>query len=157
MDLAVEALNHEATDFINKPISRSALTAALHRAEERLNAAMSQVPVAELLKEDGIQVIDILGNVNAKAEEQLMAVYGGAGEGTRILLNFRENTAINGAGIAVLIGLLTESKKKNQTVAIAGISENLQEIFRMVGITRFAGVFAGRAEAKGSLARPAGA
>jgi FixJ family two-component response regulator len=35
----IEALNHEATDFINKPIHRSALDAALHRAEERIKSA----------------------------------------------------------------------------------------------------------------------
>jgi YesN/AraC family two-component response regulator len=35
MDLAIQALQLEASDFINKPISKQGLTVALRRAEER--------------------------------------------------------------------------------------------------------------------------
>lgn len=153
MDLAVEALNHDATDFINKPISRSALDAALHRAKERLNAGKSLVSVAQYRLEGNIRVIKILGNINAGAEESLMTAYGQAGDldSVKILLSFNENTSINGAGIAVLIQLLAQSKKKQQKVAISGISENFQEIFKMVGITRFAKVFTNKSEATAYL------
>ncbi len=114
MDLAVEALNHEATDFINKPINRSALDAALHRAEERLRAADTLSIFAEYRQEGNIQVIDIRGNVNAGSEKELMAAYSNtdAMAEANILLNFNENATINGAGIAVLIQLLSASKKK---------------------------------------------
>lgn len=150
MDLAVDALNHEATDFINKPISRSALDAALHRAQERLNLTKTSVQIAQYHREGDIGIIKILGNINAAAEEQLMAAYGQAGDekSVPVLLSFNENTSINGAGIAVLIQLLSKSKKKHQKVAISGISENFQEIFKMVGITRFAGVFTDEADAR---------
>ena len=154
MDLAVEALNHEATDFIKKPISRSALDAALHRAKERLNAGKPHVSVAEYRQEDDLRVIHILGNINAGAEDALMAAYAQAGseDSVQLLLSFNENTSINGAGIAVLIQLLAQSKKKKQKVAISGISENFHEIFRMVGITRFAMVFTDKADARAYLA-----
>ncbi|MFH1156931.1 MAG: response regulator [Pseudomonadota bacterium] len=153
MDLAVEALNHEATDFINKPISRSALAAALRRAEERLGAARGPVSIAGCRLEDGICIIEILGNINAGAEQELMSVYGKAGaeESIPVLLDFKENSAINGAGIAVLIQLLSDSRKRNQTAAISGMSENFQAIFRMVGITRFAEVFTAKEEAMAYL------
>ncbi|WP_300460444.1 response regulator [Desulfobacula sp.] len=153
MDLAVEALNHEATDFINKPISRTALDAALHRAQERLNITRSLVSVAQYEQEDTLQIIKILGNINAGAEASLMAAYGKAcaGNSTRLLLSFDENTSINGAGIAVLIQLLSASKKQQHKVAISGISENFQEIFKMVGITRFASVFIDKADAEAYL------
>lgn len=153
MDLAVEALNHEATDFINKPISRSALDAALHRAHERLNSGKTLHSVAEYRREDNIRIIKIIGNIDAGAEEPLMAAYGqvGAEDSVNILLSFNENTSINGAGIAVLIQLLAQSKKKQQKVAISGISESFQEIFKMVGITRFAKVFTVKADAKAYL------
>ncbi|MCD4721659.1 MAG: response regulator [Desulfobacula sp.] len=153
MDLAVEALNHEATDFINKPISRSALDAALRRAQERLNITKTLVSVAEYRQEDNIHVIKILGNVNARAEKQLMAAYEQAcdEDAINILLSFNENTSINGAGIAVLVQLLSQSKKKQQKVVVSGISENFQEIFKMVGITRFAKVFADKEDAKAYL------
>lgn len=154
MDLAVDALNHEATDFINKPISRSALDAALHRAKERLNLAKKTVPLAQYHREGDIRIIKIMGNINSGAEAQLMAAYdqAGAEDSIPILLSFNENTSINGAGIAVLIQLLSKSKKKHQKVAISGISENFQEIFKMVGITRFAEVFTDKADATAYLA-----
>ncbi|CCK81096.1 response regulator [Desulfobacula toluolica] len=154
MDLAVDALNHEATDFINKPISRSALDAALHRAKERLSLIKTIVPLAQYHMEGNIRIIKIMGNINAAAEAQLMAAYdqAGAEDSAHIMLSFNENTSINGAGIAVLIQLLSKSKKKNQKVAVSGISENFQEIFKMVGITRFAKVFTSKADATSYLA-----
>lgn len=153
MDLAVEALNHKATDFINKPISRSALDAALHRAKERLNLIRPIVSVAESRQEDDIHILEISGSVNSGAEESLMAAYeqSGAEDSSHILLNFNKNTSINGAGIALLIQLLAQGKKKQQKIAISGISENFQEIFKMVGITRFAKVFTDKADAKAYL------
>lgn len=153
MDLAVEALNHEATDFINKPISRSALDAALHRAQERLNVTKKIGSVAEFQTEGNLRMIKIRGNINAGAKDPLMAAYARACEqdATRILLSFNENTSINGAGIAILIQLLSKSKKKQQRIAISGISENFQEIFKMVGVTRFAEVFTRKEEAKAYL------
>ncbi|MCP4689820.1 MAG: response regulator [Desulfobacterales bacterium] len=153
MELAVEALNHEATDFINKPISRTALDAALHRAEERLNDAEAPPVPAEHRREDDLQVIEIRGAINAGAEEALMAAYKRAlaGDSAEILLNFNKNASINGAGIAILIQLLSDSKKESRKVAIAGISENFKQIFEMVGVTRFARVFTTREEAKTHL------
>ncbi|WP_449243455.1 response regulator, partial [Desulfovibrio sp.] len=39
MDLAIEALNLDATDFINKPVHRHALEQALQRAQARIALA----------------------------------------------------------------------------------------------------------------------
>ena len=36
MDLAIEALKLEASDFITKPINTEALSVALHRAKEKI-------------------------------------------------------------------------------------------------------------------------
>jgi DNA-binding NtrC family response regulator len=46
MDHVVRALNLEATDFINKPIGRSALDAALKRAEAHLAPCVDSVAQA---------------------------------------------------------------------------------------------------------------
>jgi len=153
MDLAVEALNHEATDFINKPISRTALDAALHRAEKRLNRTQEDIAVAAARQEDDLMVIDILGNINAASEKELMSIFNlsGAEEKTGILLRFHENTAINGAGIAVLIQLLAESKKQGKKIAVAGITENFKQIFDMVGISHLAPLFSTDEEARDYL------
>ncbi len=153
MDLAVEALNHEATDFINKPISRTALDAALHRAQKRLHRSQEDIAVAAARQEDDLMVIDILGNINASSEKELMSIFNlsGAAEKTGILLRLHENTAINGAGIAVLIQLLAESKKQGKKVAVAGITENFIQIFDMVGISHLARLFSTDEEARAYL------
>jgi anti-anti-sigma factor len=153
MDLAVKALNHEATDFINKPIHRTALDAALHRAEERLKSAVKEATVTRRRKENEIQVIDIQGNINAASEQELMDTCTDSemGQGAKILLRFHENTAINGAGLGVLIQLLTAAGKAGRKVAITGISENLAQIFDMVGITQLAAFFGTDTEAKAFL------
>jgi anti-anti-sigma factor len=153
MDLAVEALNHEATDFINKPISRTALDAALQRAEKRLNSAKEDNAVAATRQENDLQIIDIMGNINATSEKELISIftYGGAEQKTRILLRFHDNTAINGAGIAVLIQLLAECKKQEKRVALAGITANFKQIFDMVGISHLAPIFSTDDEARAYL------
>ena len=90
---------------------------------------------------------------NALSEHALMAAYtaANAAEKTKILLRFDHNTTINGAGLGLLIQLLSECRKKGQTVAITGISENFAHIFEMVGITQLAAVVADEREAKACL------
>lgn len=153
MDLAVEALNHEATDFINKPIHRTALEAALNRAEERIKSSATNLIINDETQENDIGIIDIRGKVNAASEKELLAAYAKVStlEKTKILLRFHENTSINGAGIGVLIQLLSESKAKQQKVAISGITENFEQIFDMVGITRLANIYTDDQEAKAFL------
>lgn len=143
MDLAVEALNHEATDFINKPIHRSALDAALNRAEERIKSSKTGATITGNVQENDIRIIEIKGNVNAASERELLAAYTkvDTAEKAKILLRFHDNTSINGAGIGVLIQLLSESNKKRHKVAITGIAENFKQIFDMVGITQLANIF----------------
>ncbi len=143
MDLAVQALNLGATDFINKPIHRTALESALGRAEERIKVANTQENRISWESKDNIIIIDIKGNITSASESMLSDAFTNASEqgSINILLNFDEIASMNGTGIALLIKLLSESKKKNQVVAITGISENFKQIFDMVGITRFVKIF----------------
>ncbi|MFO7715640.1 response regulator [Desulfosarcina sp.] len=154
MDLAVQALNHEATDFINKPIHRSALDAALQRAEVRIQSVRTEAAVIDSLEVDDIRIIEIKGNIKASSERELTAAFTNAAGNARILLRFHDSTAINGAGIGVLIQLLAERQNRQGKVAISGISENLARIFDMVGITRLAKIFALDREAQTYLQGP---
>lgn len=149
MDLAVQALNLEATDFINKPIQRTAFDSALRRAEERLRLKKNQENQISLRMADNITIMDINGNLTSQSEKTLTASYEKASEQGpgKILMHFDENASINGAGIAVLIQLLSESKKREQVVAITGLSENFKKIFDMVGITSLAKIYDNEEEA----------
>lgn len=143
MDLAVQALNNDATDFINKPIHRTALESALARAEERLKIAGNRENQVTTSQMENVSVLNIRGNITSASEQALMEAYKKVSETgpAAILLHFDEASSINGAGIAVLIQMLTESKKKKYRAGITGISENFKDIFNMVGITRFAGIY----------------
>ena len=155
MDLAAKALNLNATDFINKPIQKSDLDSALRRAEERLKLAKGQVNEISLQTLNDVYVMDIVGNVTSLSEQSLVDTYEKASErgATKILMRFDEYASINGAGLAILIQLLSESKRRNQIVTITGLSENFKRIFEMVGITEFAKVFDDEKDAVKSFAQ----
>lgn len=143
MDLAIEAFNLNASDFINKPIQKNALDSALRRAEERLKLTRTYAHHISCRQVDGITILDIRENLTSLSEQALIEAFKHAsaqGSG-KLLLHFDKHSSINGAGIAVLIHLLSESHKRNQVVAIAGLSEYFQKILKMVGITRFARIF----------------
>lgn len=159
IDLALKALNLNATDFIDKPIRQEALESALRRAEERLDLSRSKEDEVSIRKVGDIAVIDIRGNVTSRSEPYLIRAYkeASAGGSGRIVLNFDQSASINGAGIAVLTQLLLDSEKKGQPVAISGPSDNFTKVFEIVGITRFVNLYGSEAEAVAALNQaPAG-
>lgn len=140
MEIAIQALNLNATDFINKPIQKADLDNALKRARERLQLVQDKEDEVCVVEQGGVTVVRIKGGVTSRSEPVLVSAYEKAAQGGRIVMHFDENSSINGAGIAVLIQLLSESERRGMAVAIAGLSENFRRVFDMVGITRFAAI-----------------
>lgn len=138
MDLAIRALNLDATDFINKPVQRQALSQALRRAEERIRVARAKAE--EMNVEDGEEaaVLHIRGSLTARSEPFLARAMARAAELDRpfILLQFEESASTNGAGIALLKRLLGEARDEGRRVRISGLSDNFRKVFDLVGITR---------------------
>ncbi len=138
MDLAIQALNLDATDFINKPIQRHLLEQAIRRAQERRRLAGEQGWQMALQPTEQAAVIVIQGNITAKAESRFQALYQEAValNKSRIVLHFHENASINGAGIAVLTQLLLDSQKQGRPIVVAELSENLKKVFEIVGLSK---------------------
>jgi anti-anti-sigma factor len=93
---------------------------------------------------DGVSIIDLMGDVTTFAEEKINTAYREVTEeGSRyVLLNFRQNDYINSAGIAILIGIVTEVNRNNQQkLAFSGLSQHFQKIFRMVGLAQYAEIY----------------
>jgi anti-anti-sigma factor len=155
IDLAVEALNFNAADFINKPIQKSALDSALKRAQERLNAWDRPGNEVILRTVEDISIMAVDGNVTSESEAFLQGAYDEAIEkgASKIVLLFNENSTVNGDGIAVLLRLLSKTKRRDQRVAISGLSENFKKIFDMVGITKYAKIFDSEDEAIRSFSK----
>ena len=141
MDLVVQALNLDATDFINKPIKRSSLEAALQRAGERLQSPAPSACKVTYAQGADAGYIDIEGTLKRENRDQLLACCRQAREapgGKGVVFRFRDNAAVNGTGIAELIGCLSALHQNKQPVAVVGLSENFKTIFQMVGVGRFA-------------------
>ncbi len=149
MDLAIQALNLDAADFINKPIQRQSLEQALSRARERLNLAKRRQHEVETRQEGDILIVHIQGSLNAYSEGILRDAYrqGVEARVRRIVLQFDPSTSINGAGIAILTQLVLESEKDGVEIVMAGLSENFRRVFDIVGLTRMVRLYPTVAEA----------
>ena len=92
---------------------------------------------------DGVAIIDLVGDVTTFAEEKINGAYTQVtGQGAKhVLLNFRQNDYINSAGIAILIGIVTEVNRNNQKLGVSGLSQHFQKIFRMVGLAQYADIY----------------
>ena len=103
--------------------------------------------------EENATIIDLVGDVTTFAEEAILKAYQDASsDGARnIIFNFRENDYINSAGIAILIGVVTEARKRDQRLLMTGLSNHFQKIFRMVGLTQYADLYPTLQEALASL------
>ncbi len=138
MDLAIEALNLDATDFINKPLQRQALEQALKRAEERIALSRSKEEEIAVSEREGAAVIFIKGNMTSHSEPFLHEAYNRAVSlGCKgVVLHFDDAASINGAGIAILTQLLIKARDSGRRVAVSGLSDNFRKVFEIVGITR---------------------
>lgn len=153
MDIAVKALNLDAADFVNKPIQKEALDAALKRAGERMAVTRDKGEHIIAKVSTDTAVIEMRGNITSRSEHTLLAEYDKA-FATRIknvIVVFDDSTSVNGAGIAILIQLFTKSKKLNQNVLAAGMSENFKKVFDMVGISKLVDIHPTREDAEKAL------
>lgn len=143
MDLAIKALNLDATDFLNKPIQRQALDQALTRAKERIELVKNNERQVSLQLEDQAAIIRVRGNVTSLSETGLRSLWQEAFKAGKhkIVMHFDTNTAINGAGIAILTQLFLEGRKEGREVAISGLSDNFKKVFKIVGIANLVQVF----------------
>lgn len=96
-----------------------------------------------------VAIIDLMGDVTTFAEEKINNAYREVtNQGARnVLLNFRQNDYINSAGIAILIGIVTEVNRNSQKLAFSGLSQHFQKIFRMVGLAQYADIYQDEEEA----------
>ncbi|WP_319581839.1 response regulator [uncultured Pseudodesulfovibrio sp.] len=143
MDLAIQALNLDATDFINKPLKREALEKALTRAKERMNIARNSEGQVILEEKDRAVVIGVRGNVSAMTIPRLSEAFEKAVSMNKeaVLIEFEKNASINGAGITGLTKLLSDSEGSGVRIYLAGLSSNFRSVFEALGITRYAELF----------------
>jgi anti-anti-sigma factor len=90
-----------------------------------------------------VSIIEIRGDVTAVSGQPIEEAYQNVTVtgAKKILLAFASDCYINSGGIAILIGILSQARKKEQVIRMTGLSQHFQKIFSMVGITKYAQVF----------------
>ncbi len=155
MDLAMQALQLNASDFLSKPVQKSELDIALKRAEERIEKESDQGnEIRVKLRENNLAVLEVEGDISSRSEPILKDAFQQAlAKGAhKFLLRFTGKTSVNSAGVAVIIQLLLEAHRGSVPVAICGLSPNFKKLFEMVGVNNYARSFEQEEEALRYLA-----
>jgi anti-anti-sigma factor len=93
--------------------------------------------------EEGIAVLDLVGEINGFAEEGLNAAYAEAEaeDPETVLLNFEGIDYINSTGIALIVGLLAKARASHRRLLACNLSEHYVEIFNITRLSDFMSVF----------------
>ena len=105
---------------------------------------MINVPFsAQIRQQTGLSIIDLHGEVNNLADQQLTEAYQEAvREDPTIVLNFSNVTYINSTGIALIVGLLAEARKARRRLVVYGLSDHYLEIFNITRLSDFMTIYA---------------
>ena len=139
MDLALRALNLDATDFINKPVQRSALQAALERAEHRIrNPGERRCRIDAAPEETRTRVITIHGILDGTGKSAIRSILEQQppGDGAGVVFHFAPHASFNGEGLDTLIRLMSEMKQNGVPIAISGLCENFRTVMEMIGLPK---------------------
>lgn len=140
MEKAVEALDLNASDFINKPVERQALNSALARAEKRKQMPQN-MPFEFSTKKKGENFsISVKGKLTASAKEAFFSlfkprVFHGVSE---VHLIFDDSFSIDRSGISLLMEVTQDLKQKNIRIIMEKLSYNYVRVFQMAGIDKMA-------------------
>jgi anti-anti-sigma factor len=104
---------------------------------------MTEEIEVEVRSADNATIIGLAGDLTTFADEAVTSAYEAATDqgAKNIIFSFRQSDYINSAGIAILIGVVTEARRRNQSILMAGLSQHFQKIFRMVGLAQYAGIY----------------
>ena len=90
-------------------------------------------------RRDRVAVIDLVGDVNARAEDSLDTAWA---EATRegpdaVILNFEGAGYINSTGIAMIVGLLARARARAIPILAYGLTPHYREIFEITRLADF--------------------
>ncbi len=153
MELAIKALNLDATDFLNKPVKREDLEKALKLSEERRAFVLSKKDEVKLAFEGGVAVISVMGSLTSKSDGFINDIFADAinSDCRKILMIFQEKSSINGGGMDSLIKGIEKAYSHNCKLYIAGLSDNFQSVFRSMGISSMASMYETEADARADI------
>ena len=147
LEKALEALDLDASDFINKPVDRQALDAALDRAEKRRQLPAS-MPFTLVRKTGCADTCFILsGRLTGQDPDLLFKqITRNRIENQTVILDMDAGFSVNRAGIAELIRTIEQVQGRNVRVVLNNVSCNFSRLFKMVGLDKLAEIRETRVE-----------
>ena len=102
----------------------------------------------------GVAVIDLHGEINAFAEQDLTSAYASAvsSNPSAVILNFSGVDYMNSTGIALIVGLLSQARKEHRSLVVYGLSDHYTEIFNITRLVDFMTIYPDEATALNALA-----
>ena len=139
MERAVEALDMGASDFINKPVERQALNAALIRAENRLVLPESPPFSIDRIQAKGEEPYFLIGgHLSRECGMPMIRALAGLNKGTPVLFRFSPDISMDRGGILVFTDTLKRLSDQDHQIRITGLSYNILRFFEMAGINKMA-------------------
>lgn len=86
-------------------------------------------------------VIDMAGDIDRNAKDELEAAYRQAAAQGPVLLNFTDVDYINSTGIAVIVGLLARARTEGRVLRACGLSAHYTEIFQITRLADFMNIY----------------
>jgi anti-anti-sigma factor len=104
---------------------------------------------AHVRSQSGLAAIDLAGEINAFAEQELNRAYAEAEalDPPRIVLNFSAVDYINSTGIALIVSLLARARKARRGLVVYGLSDHYVEIFQITRLADFMTIYPDEASA----------
>ena len=100
-----------------------------------------------------VTVLAFGGDISSASRDAVLGSYEALDKGShrRVLLDFKDVSYLNSSGIALIIQVLMEASRSGQQIAISGLTPHFTKVFTMVGITKYAAVYADQAAAVSAL------
>jgi anti-anti-sigma factor len=101
----------------------------------------SELPIV-VRRRDNVAVIDVVGDVNARAEHSLDEAWAEAirEQPDAVVLNFEGAGYINSTGIALIVGLLAAGRARSIPIRAYGLTPHYREIFEITRLADFLGI-----------------
>ena len=98
---------------------------------------------AEVRRSGAAVVIAMRGDINAAADAALKNAWEAAAslEPKTVVLNFNDVDYINSTGIALIVSILAEARKKQVVVRACGLTDHYKHIFEVTRLADFMPMF----------------
>jgi anti-anti-sigma factor len=97
----------------------------------------------DINQQKDVYILNLQGLLNADAEDALNLAYKEIAEqnGSKIILNFENVKQVNSTGIAILLGIVSDSREYNQSLTMTNLTPHFYRIFDLVGLTQYVKAF----------------